>query len=93
MHSDHGFGNGGHRDRVPDRNRIPRKWTPTQPRNLRLFSEFGGCLVHERTVTFRGASIACGAAVHTPSISARRDNFRDSEHEIGSLVTCTLAYT
>jgi hypothetical protein len=31
--------------------------------------------------------------IHAVDLAADRDNFRDSEDEIGSLVTCTLAYT
>ena len=47
---------------------VPKKWTLTQPRSLRPFSEFCGCLVHERTANFRGASIACDRALPAPSI-------------------------
>jgi hypothetical protein len=32
-------------------------------------------------------------AAHTVDLAADRDNFRDSEAEIGSLVTATLTYT
>jgi hypothetical protein len=32
-------------------------------------------------------------AAHAVDLAADRDNFRDSQDEIGSLVTCTLAYT
>jgi hypothetical protein len=32
-------------------------------------------------------------AAHAVDFAADRDNFRDSEDEIGGLVTCTLAYT
>ena len=39
-HVDRSPENGGDRDRFTERHRVPQKWTPTQPRNLRVFSEF-----------------------------------------------------
>ena len=39
------------------------------------------------------AGIVRQCAAHAVDLAADRDNFRDNEAEIGSLVTCTLAYT
>ena len=91
---DRGSENGGESDRFTERRRLPQKWTPTQPRNPRVFSEFDGSLVHGRTATFGGAAKGCDhARVADADPVADRDNFRDNQNEIGSPVTCTLAYT
>jgi hypothetical protein len=68
VHADRGSENGGESDRCTERHRLPQKWTPTEPRNLRVFSEFGGCLVHERTATFCGVARRCHHAFSPPAI-------------------------
>jgi hypothetical protein len=60
-----------------------RKWTLTLRPNLRGFSDFDECLVHERTATVREASITCEGALDTPSVTADRDNSGTVEAEIG----------
>lgn len=68
LHVDRGFESGDSSDGAFARCRLPQKWTLTQPRNLRPFGEFGGCLVRERTATFCGAARRCDCAPPTPSI-------------------------
>ena len=56
--------------RITAHHRLPQKWPPTEPRNLRVFSEFGGCLVHGRTATFGGAARRSDHAMPTVPIAS-----------------------
>jgi hypothetical protein len=49
--------------------KLPQKWTPTQPRNLRQFRQFGESLIRERTATFRRDRNTCSRASRTASIA------------------------
>jgi hypothetical protein len=50
-------------------NRSPQEWTLTQPRNRRTLRQFGGSIIHERTVAFRGGASRCDRAPSSPSIA------------------------
>jgi hypothetical protein len=74
-------------NRIPARYRLPQEWTLTQPGNRRPLSQFGGRLVAERTATLRWTRACNQPAADLVDRAADRDNFRDSEDQIGSLVT------
>jgi hypothetical protein len=78
VHADRGLATGGESDRSTERDRLPQKRTPTEPRNLQQFRQFGEVMVREGTATFWRKERARPSIANGVDRAAGTDNFRDS---------------
>jgi hypothetical protein len=80
-------------NRIPVRDKLPKKWTPTQPRNLEYAASSAEASFTEEPLPSSEPQKVRPRPADAADRVADRDNFRDNQDEIENAVTCTLAYT